>query len=589
MEATSRTALPDGGGQKKKVKGRSKSPKSPTTTTTITTSNGASSEIARKSSTRVRNVVDYDEKRAFVGFDSDPVVPPPPPRRQSPPSAHQNGSNGSAAVKKTAHNSGNGSGLTELEERVQDLGDSWETESLLNDILGDVHEDRFFTDDADACTPEEAIQYRQMLRALGPEIFVQRTVDAGRITAKKLLTAFGVRPPAFLEGQDDDAYFSLLSYAFTRELKKRAKLTRYNTVDDAVALLKEKKNIIVLTGAGISTSLGIPDFRSAGTGLYSKLAHLGLNDPQEVFDLSVFRQDPTIFYSVAKDILPSEDRYTPTHQFIRMLQERGKLLTNYTQNIDNLESKAGILPEKLVQCHGSFATASCVKCGEKVVGDSIFAEIKAGKIPRCRKCPSGQSRSQSRKRKTANSSNSKRRRDFDRDSNSDSEFDLVSSSAGVMKPDIIFFGEPLPDEFSQRLTQHDVDRVDLVIVIGTSLKVAPVSEVVPYLPSHIPQIYISREAIGHNNFDIDLLGDCDVVVAELCRRAGWELGHEMVPEGQVVEVKAVEGWGSRWVFKEVKDGDKEDGVKDGVKDEMKEKDGESGKGKRGKNGGGGKK
>ncbi|VBB79988.1 Putative protein of unknown function [Podospora comata] len=146
MEATSRTALPDGGGQKKKVKGRSKSPKSPTTTTTITTSNGASSEIARKSSTRVRNVVDYDEKRAFVGFDSDPVVPPPPPRRQSPPSAHQNGSNGSAAVKKTAHNSGNGSGLTELEERVQDLGDSWETESLLNDILGDVHEDRFFTD-----------------------------------------------------------------------------------------------------------------------------------------------------------------------------------------------------------------------------------------------------------------------------------------------------------------------------------------------------------------------------------------------------------------------------------------------------------
>ncbi|KAK4643392.1 NAD-dependent histone deacetylase sir2 [Podospora bellae-mahoneyi] len=585
MEATSRTALSDGGGQKKKVKGRSKSPKSPTTTTT--TSNGASSEIARKSSTRVRNVVDYDEKRAFVGLDSDPVVPPPPPRRQSPPSAHQNGSNGSAAVK-TAHNSGNGSGLTELEERVQDLGDSWETESLLNDILGDVHEDRFFTDDAEACTPEEAIQYRQMLRALGPEIFVQRTVDAGRITAKKLLTAFGVRPPDFLEGQDDDAYFSLLSYAFTRELKKRAKLTRYNTVDDAVALLKEKKNIIVLTGAGISTSLGIPDFRSAGTGLYSKLAHLGLNDPQEVFDLSVFRQDPTIFYSVAKDILPSEDRYTPTHQFIRMLQERGKLLTNYTQNIDNLESKAGILPEKLVQCHGSFATASCVKCGEKVVGDSIFAEIKAGKIPRCRKCPSGQSRSQSRKRKTANSSNSKRRRDFDRDSNSDSEFDLVSSSAGVMKPDIIFFGEPLPDEFSQRLTQHDVDRVDLVIVIGTSLKVAPVSEVVPYLPSHIPQIYISREAIGHNNFDIDLLGDCDVVVAELCRRAGWELGHEMVPEGQVVEVKAVEGWGSRWVFKEVKEGDKEDGVKDGVKDEMK-KNGESGKEKRGKNGGGGKK
>ncbi|KAK0673021.1 DHS-like NAD/FAD-binding domain-containing protein [Cercophora samala] len=638
MEAKSRTPLPDGG-QKKKVKGRSKSP---TTATTVNgTSNGAS-EISRKSSTRVRNVVDYDEKRAFVGLDSDPVVAP----RTSPSAHHQNGNgNGNGAVKKVATN---GSGLNELEERVQDLGDSWETESLLNDILGDVHEDRFFPDglsppspacrftpngnfiffprpkrtdysqrprnmkkkrkgptdddqdvnstpDVDACTPEEAIQYRQMLRALGPEIFVQRTVDAGRITAKKMLTAFGVKPPDFLEGQDDDAYFSLLSYAFTRELKKRAKLTRYNTVDDAVALLKEKKNIIVLTGAGISTSLGIPDFRSAGTGLYSKLAHLGLNDPQEVFDLSVFKQDPTIFYSVAKDILPSEDRYTPTHQFIRMLQERGKLLTNYTQNIDNLESKAGILPEKLIQCHGSFATASCVKCGEKVIGDTIFAEIKAGKIPRCKKCPASQSRSQSRKRKTANSSSTKRRRtgaDFDRDSNSDSEFDLVSSSsAGVMKPDIIFFGEPLPDEFSQRLTQHDVDRVDLVIVIGTSLKVAPVSEVVPYLPSHIPQIYISREAIGHNNFDIDLLGDCDVVVAELCRRAGWELGHEMVPEGQEVRVRQVEGWGSRWVFKEVgkegegeKEKEKEGGDKNGGESKNGEgKENGNGKGKRGKN------
>ncbi|KAK4198622.1 DHS-like NAD/FAD-binding domain-containing protein [Triangularia verruculosa] len=583
MEATSRSTLPDSGQKKKATKGRSKSPKSPTTANG--NSNGAT-ENARKSSTRVRNVVDYDEKRAFVDLDSDPVIP----RRQSP-SHHQNGNGG---VKKSTSNknAANGSGLTELEERVQDLGDSWETDSILNDIIGDVNEDRFFTDDADACTPEEAVQLRQMLRNLGPEIFVERTVEAGRITAKKLLTAFGCRPPAFLEGEDDEAYYSLLSYALTRELKKRAKLTRYNTVDDAVALLKEKSNIIVITGAGISTSLGIPDFRSAGTGLYSKLAHLGLNDPQEVFDLAVFKQDPSIFYSVAKDILPSENRWTPTHQFIRMLDDRGKLLTNYTQNIDNLESKAGISPDKLIQCHGSFATASCVKCGGKVIGESIFAEIKAGRIPRCKVCPtlasSSSSRSQSKKRKTINSSQNKRRRatgqDFDRDSNSDSEFDLVSSSsdkaAGVMKPDIIFFGEPLPEEFGRRLTQYDVDRVDLVIVIGTSLKVAPVSEVVPFLPSHIPQIYISREPVGHNNFDVDLLGDCDVVVAELCRRAGWGLEHEMVPRGQRVEVERVEGWGSRWMLREVKEGgdkEKEDGNGNGVR-----KNGGKGKGKGGR-------
>ncbi|KAL2125933.1 hypothetical protein VTI74DRAFT_2201 [Chaetomium olivicolor] len=490
---------------------------------------------SRKPSTRVKNVVDYDEKRAFVelteAVDAPPDVVP-------------------------------NSGLNELEERVNDLSESWETESLFQDALEDLAEDRFFTDDPEACTPEEAIKFRQLLRSVGPSIFCQRTIESGLITAKKLLTAFGIRPPAFLEGADDEAYYSLLSLALSRELSKRAKLPRYNTVDDAVELLKTSKNIIVLTGAGISTSLGIPDFRSKGTGLYSKLEHLGLNDPQEVFDITVFRQDPTIFYSVARDILPSHERFSPTHAFIALLQEKGKLLTNYSQNIDNLEAKAGIRPDKLIQCHGSFATASCVKCGHRVPGETLFPEIKAGAIPRCRKCAQGNrttsNSSNSRKRKVNRDGTDKkpRRRPGDYDSNSDSEFDHVNNtptnwSCGVMKPDITFFGEPLPDEFSKRLTEHDRDLVDLVIVIGTSLKVAPVSEVVPFLPPNIPQIYISRTPVSHVNFDIDLLGDCDVVVAELCRRAGWELRHEMVPEGQVVETREVEGWESRHVFVQV--------------------------------------
>lgn len=179
--------------------------------------------------------------------------------------------------------------------------------------------------------------------------FCKRTIDAGTITAKRLLTAFGVRPPDFLEGHPDEAYLSLLTLAFSRELAKRAKLPQYNSVDDAVTLIKNARNIIVLTGAGISTSLGIPDFRSAGTGLYSRLEHLGLNDPQEVFNITVFKEDPNIFFSVARDILPDKEQFSPTHRFIAMLQEKGKLLTNYSQNIDNLESKAGITPDKLIQ------------------------------------------------------------------------------------------------------------------------------------------------------------------------------------------------------------------------------------------------
>lgn len=440
--------------------------------------------------------------------------------------------------------------INALDQRVNDLDDSWETESLFEDVIEDLAEDRIFHDVDYACKPDEAVYYRQLLRTIGPNEFCKRTVDSGSVSAKKLLTAFGIRPPPFLEGADDHEYYGLLTLALSRELSKRAKLLQYNSVNDAVSLLKKSNNIIVLTGAGISTSLGIPDFRSKQTGLYSQLEKLGLgiNDPQEVFNIDVFREDPTIFFSVAKDILPATKTFSPTHAFIAMLQNKGKLLTNYSQNIDNIEANAGIKPEKLVQCHGSFATASCQKCGHQVPGETIYADIRAGKIPRCDECikkqrPNGGVK---RKRSYNNSASGKRRRRSSDDSDDDADYDIPA--AGIMKPDITFFGEALPDEFSKRLIDHDKDKVDLVIVIGTSLKVAPVSEVVPYLPPHIPQIYISKTPVSHINFDIDLLGDCDVVVAELCRRAGWDLNHEMVPKNQQITIQKEEGYWSRHIF-----------------------------------------
>lgn len=383
---------------------------------------------------------------------------------------------------------------------------------------------------------------------------MELTLFNGSITAKKLLTAFGVRPPPFLEGADDEQYYSLLTLAVTRELNKRAKLMQYNTVDDAVSLIQKSSNIIVLTGAGISTSLGIPDFRSAQTGLYTQLANLGLpiNDPQEVFDIEVFRQDPTIFYTVAKDILPATKKFTPTHAFIAMLQNKGKLLTNYSQNIDNIEANAGILPDRLLQCHGSFAKATCQKCGYKVLGEVIYADIKAGRIPRCDKCiallrANGASK---RKRGKKRSSSGKRSRYNSDDTDEDDDFNIPE--AGIMKPDITFFRENLPDEFHDRL-RHDMDLVDLVVVIGTSLKVSPVSEVVPSLPPHVPAIYISRQTVGHINFDIDLLGDCDVVVAELARRAGWNLEHEMIPPKQRVRTALHDGHNHQHIFTATED------------------------------------
>lgn len=85
--------------------------------------------------------------------------------------------------------------------------------------------------------------------------------------------------------------------ALSRVLRRRHKLEQYNTVDDAVELLAKAKNIMVLSGAGISTSCGIPDFRSA-TGLYANLQKEGkydLDDPQQMFDISYFREHPEVF------------------------------------------------------------------------------------------------------------------------------------------------------------------------------------------------------------------------------------------------------------------------------------------------------
>ena len=104
-----------------------------------------------------------------------------------------------------------------------------------------------------SCTLDESLAFRRRLRLIGGDRFVEETVNAGVITAKKLCTAFGIRPPFFLEGEPDEAYYSLLDLAICRELSKRAKLPQYNTIDDAVTLMKKSRNIIILTGAGVGS------------------------------------------------------------------------------------------------------------------------------------------------------------------------------------------------------------------------------------------------------------------------------------------------------------------------------------------------
>ncbi|KAH7110833.1 DHS-like NAD/FAD-binding domain-containing protein [Dendryphion nanum] len=433
--------------------------------------------------------------------------------------------------------------------------DEWESTSLIDEILENPAAFSYPSNSdgkVDRFTVEEARRLKERLHEVGASQFVLETVTNSKYSARMLLSVFvPVVPAALMDANvPDESLYPLLGRAINKELNNRQRLPQYKTIDDAAKLLRDSKNIIVITGAGISTSLGIPDFRSKNTGFYSKLRELGFSDPEEVFDIDNFDEDATTFYTLAGDILPDLDKWTPTHEFIRLLQDKDKLLTNYTQNIDNVEANAGIRKEKLIQCHGSWATATCRKCDYSVPGEEIFDDIRVHRPVKCIKCVTtiAQQRAGMKRKRSSNGMTlNKKRRKSDEDSDSDGAYTI--ESPGIMKPDITFFGEPLPQDFFDRLRENDKDKVDLAIVIGTSMQVAPVSEIPNFLPANVPQIYISRDPIHHINFDINLLGDSDTVVAELARRAGWDLQHKMLPKEQKVEVVTVDEYERRHTVK----------------------------------------
>ncbi|KAK5115964.1 hypothetical protein LTR62_000420 [Meristemomyces frigidus] len=442
---------------------------------------------------------------------------------------------------------GRGTKTREVMEIEDEEEDGSDVDSLYQDILDDIELDPYTLDGDDDVTKEEAQRLHRDLRRSGPEAFLKHHLSSGVTTARMLGSAFGINPTLAID--DDDLFLDVLQHTLQRAYKKRQKLSQYNTIDDAAKLLRTKKNIMVITGAGISTSLGIPDFRSQGTGFYDKVRALGYGGGEDVFQIEEFDRDPSIFYSLAGDILPDLKRFSPTHAFLKLLQTKNRLQTNYTQNIDNLEELAGIDKSRLIQCHGSFATASCRKCKNQVPGRVIFDDIRAKRVAKCKRCIQVMSKQPSARpplKKRKPKSTVLRKNDWEDSSDDDNGTAYDLPQPGIMKPDITFFGEKLPDTFFDRFMDEDRHAVDLVIVIGTSLKVAPVSEMCNHLPAEVPHIYISREPIEHVNFDIQLLGESDHVVFELCKRTGWGLRHEMLPEGLRVGVEEVEGYESRW-------------------------------------------
>lgn len=444
----------------------------------------------------------------------------------------------------------------------------------------DTEIDRLLDEAADAFPPETVSLMVKDLKQHGIVTFLQRYVipDPSPIRIKHLLLALGVFLPRSIRESNPplELLLPILKTALARILRRREKLPQYNTVDDALGLLLRSKRIMVLSGAGLSVSCGIPDFRSKD-GIYSQLQSEGkyeLDDPQDMFDKHFFLQNPAMFYSFAHRIFPSNFIPSSAHRFIKLIEDRGQLLRNYSQNIDTLEQLAGI--DNVMQCHGSFATATCTDpaCGYTCKGSQIAKAIFSQTVPACPACEERKALEAANPKKPSNKKrklgNGKIWRPGDDSEDDDEEHDETKLAGfGILKPDITFFGEKLSDAFDHALLA-DREQVDLLIVMGTSLKVAPVSEILGHIPHSTPVILINKTPILHMATDIMLLGDCDRIVEYLCRKLRWDLP-SIQPNEDVVGTPAAEVAKER-VEQQDEQGAKAEVVEEatGVKEEMLE-------------------
>jgi NAD-dependent deacetylase len=190
-------------------------------------------------------------------------------------------------------------------------------------------------------------------------------------------------------------------------------------------LVRELQPCVVLTGAGISTESGIPDFRS-DDGIWKEV------DPIEVASIQAFRRDPGRVWDFYRERIGLLRRAEPNaaHHALARLEERGHVQGVVTQNIDTLHTRAG--SRNVVEVHGSIRFADCLGCLWREPAEAVVAQLEASSTPSCPQC--GQ----------------------------------------VLKPGVVLFGELLPAEAIERATEL-TRGARLVLVVGSSLAVWPVA------------------------------------------------------------------------------------------------------------------
>ena len=214
----------------------------------------------------------------------------------------------------------------------------------------------------------------------------------------------------------------------------------------AVDLLSGAKHAVVLTGAGSSTPSGIPDFRSPGSGLWTRYL------PMEIASLSSFRQQPERFFDwlrpLASHMLNAVPN--PAHLALAQLEERDRIQTVITQNIDGLHQRAG--SQHVLEVHGTLNTLTCIGCYKDYDTDLyIHAYIEHGIIPRCSNCEN------------------------------------------ILKPDVVLFEEQLPAKVWVEARQQ-VNACDVMIVAGSSLIVMPVAGLPAKASEHGAEIIVINQS-----------------------------------------------------------------------------------------------
>ncbi len=199
------------------------------------------------------------------------------------------------------------------------------------------------------------------------------------------------------------------------------------SISFAGELIRKSRRAVILTGAGISTPSGIPDFRSEGSGLWS------YDEPLEVASLSTFRYQPERFFEWMRPLISCILNAEPNsaHLSIARLEQAGYIKSIITQNIDNLHQKAGSI--NVHETHGTMQSMSCTCCFQKTASAPFIQPlIESGKLPVCLNC------------------------------------------GELLKPDVILFGEQMPHA-AWKIAQDAAQTCDLMLVAGSSLEVLPVA------------------------------------------------------------------------------------------------------------------